>query len=180
MLLDRLHRVLRAGWIEAALVAPPRTQQVAIGANHEKHEARHSAGFVLGELVEKGADFSGERRGLGIVETLAQGYDAIESGILHHVAAESVAHKPLHAVAVDGEGDKAAGKSEAQAGAPGLARRHVEDREAPAQLARTAQHGAEGALHREAVTPRIPFLPGVPRHGAARRRRACGPWRGAH
>src|SRR5471032_1289937 len=112
--LDRPHGVFGARGIEAALIPPPRAQQVSVATNGQDQQALHSAGGIPGELVEVRANLGEYGRHVCIVEALTQHHHAIEARELEHMAAEGLAHKALHAIPVDGASRELSGEGNAE------------------------------------------------------------------
>src|SRR5258708_16921008 len=94
-----------------------------------------SAEAILGELVEVRAYLREERRRLRGVEPLAQHHYAIESGKLHHIAAEGLAHKALHPIPVDGAWHELAREGETEPRYLAARADHVNREESPPNLA---------------------------------------------
>ena len=113
-------------------------------------------------------------------EPLSRHEHQVEPRGLHGVAAEQLARKALHAIAVNGAAGKALGCDKAEAGFTRTTGSYMKDEGGVANLAWAPQGGREGSAPHEAVAPGKAFLPGASGHAGVRPRRACAPWRGAH
>ncbi|HET9653512.1 MAG TPA: hypothetical protein VFP36_15040, partial [Usitatibacter sp.] len=105
-----------------------------------------------------------EGSGLPRIEPLPQCDHAIEAARFHGMTPENLAREALHAVAVPRGRHEPPREGDAEARSLRRSGYHVHDREAPAQLARSAQDRAEGAASAESVATGKALGAGIPRH----------------
>jgi hypothetical protein len=160
--LYRFLRIQGTGRREAALPAPPGRQREAIGAYHAQQQPLHSTDGAPDRAFEERTEL-GDKSILGF-DPHAQGEHEIKARSAGGVTPEGFAGKPLEPVARDGRGNDAPRESDAEARDAGLARADMEYGERAAVLAGTAQERSERPALGEPMAPRIPLLPGDPRH----------------